>query len=71
MMTTSTLRIERQFEARQSAHIHLQPLDAVIVACEALQESPCTWCQGLMTLLRRHLEAYIPIEPATFDEVMR
>ncbi len=50
-------------------HIHLRPLDAVIVACEALQESPCTWCQGLMTLLRRHLEAYIPIEPATFDEV--
>ncbi len=64
MMTTSTLRIERQFEARQSAHIHLQPLDAVIVALEA---SSCTWCTGLLRLLKQHLE--YDIEPATFDEV--
>ena len=46
------------------AHIHLQPLDAVIVALEA---SNCTWCTGLLRLLKQHLE--YDIEPATFDEV--
>ena len=47
-------------------HIHLQPLDAVIVALEA---SRCTWCTGLLRLLKQHLE--YDIEPATFGEVTR
>ncbi len=33
---------------------HLRPLDAVLVA---LEETSCTWCQGLLTLLKAHLEA--------------
>ncbi len=45
-------------------HIHLRPLDGVIVALEA---SSCTWCTGLLRLLKQHLE--YDIEPATFDEV--
>ena len=32
---------------------HLRPLDAVLVALEA---TSCTWCQGLLTLLKAHLE---------------
>ncbi len=32
---------------------HLRPLDAVLVA---LAETNCTWCQGLLRLLKAHLE---------------
>jgi hypothetical protein len=45
--------------AFDSAHVrsHLQPLDIVIVA---LEESPCPWCQGLLRLLKSHLEEFVP-----------
>ena len=36
---------------------HLQPLDSVI---QALEATTCTWCQGLLRLLKQHLEADIP-----------
>ena len=36
---------------------HLQPLDSVI---QALEATSCTWCQGLLRLLKAHLEADIP-----------
>jgi hypothetical protein len=36
---------------------HLRPLDSVILALEA---TSCTWCQGLLRLLKDHLEADIP-----------
>ena len=32
---------------------HLRPLDAVLVA---LSETNCTWCQGLLRLIKQHLE---------------
>ncbi|MDQ5853706.1 MAG: hypothetical protein M3380_16890 [Chloroflexota bacterium] len=35
---------------------HLQPLDSVI---QALEATTCTWCQGLLRLLKQHLEADI------------
>ncbi len=39
------------------AHIHLRPLDSVILALEA---SPCAWCQGLLRLIKQHLEEGVP-----------
>ena len=42
-------------DARQSAH--LRPLDSVILALEA---SPCAWCQGLLRLIKQHLEEGVP-----------
>ena len=42
-------------DARQSAH--LRPLDSVI---RALEESPCAWCQGLLRLIKQHLEEGVP-----------
>ncbi len=36
---------------------HLRPLDSVILALEA---TTCTWCAGLLRLLKQHLEADIP-----------
>ncbi len=35
---------------------HLRPLDSVI---QALEATSCTWCQGLLRLLKQHLEADI------------
>ncbi len=35
---------------------HLRPLDNVILA---LEPTSCTWCQGLLRLLKQHLEADI------------
>ena len=42
-------------DARQSAH--LRPLDSVI---QALEASPCAWCQGLLRLIKQHLEEGVP-----------
>ena len=36
---------------------HLRPLDSVI---QALEETSCTWCTGLLRLLKEHLEVAIP-----------
>ncbi len=36
---------------------HLRPIDAVLIA---LEETPCAWCQGLLRLIKAHLEADIP-----------
>ena len=36
---------------------HLRPLDSVLIA---LEETSCTWCTGLLRLLKDHLEADIP-----------
>ena len=41
----------------QRTRDHLRPLDIVI---QALEETSCTWCLGLLTLLKAHLEADIP-----------
>jgi hypothetical protein len=38
-------------------HAHLRPLDTVITA---LEETRCTWCAGLLRLLKQHLESDIP-----------
>lgn len=48
-------------DARPSAD-HLQPLDSVL---NALQDCTCTWCLGMLGLLRQHLEEYIPLEPVS------
>ena len=32
---------------------HLRPLDAVLIA---LESTSCTWCAGLLRLLKAHLE---------------
>ncbi len=32
---------------------HLRPLDSVIIA---LESTSCTWCAGLLRLLKAHLE---------------
>lgn len=45
-------------DARTSDHLHLQPLDSVL---NALQDCTCTWCCGLLSLLRSHLESDIPV----------
>jgi len=37
--------------ARTSAHV--RPLDSVICALEG---TSCTWCQGLLRLLKQHIE---------------
>ncbi len=42
-------------DARQSAH--LRPLDSVICS---LEESSCAWCQGLLRLIKQHLEEGVP-----------
>ncbi|MDQ5853242.1 MAG: hypothetical protein M3380_14460 [Chloroflexota bacterium] len=36
---------------------HLRPVDAVLIA---LESTNCTWCTGLLRLLKAHLEADIP-----------
>ena len=45
---------------------HLRPLDAVLVA---LSETSCSWCLGLLRLLKSHLETHGV--PAFYDEVQR
>lgn len=52
------LTVESQTSEQQQ---HLQPLDSVLNALEA---SSCTWCQGMLRVLRVHLEEFIPVEPA-------
>jgi hypothetical protein len=41
----------------QRATDHSQPLDSCI---NALEETPCLWRQGLLRLLKQHLESAIP-----------
>ena len=44
---------------------HLRPLDIVILA---LEETSCTWCLGLLRLLKAHLE--VTNVPAFGQEVL-
>ena len=37
---------------------HIRPLDSVILALEATN---CTWCAGLLRLLKAHLEEGTPV----------
>ncbi len=37
--------------------VHLRPLDSVLIALDALEETPCQWCHALLTLIKAHLEA--------------
>ena len=52
MATTDTRRGSNTApQARTSTHV--RPLDSVLCA---LEETPCTWCQGLLRLLKQHIE---------------
>ncbi len=64
-MYTTTRRLARshvvnvsELEAIGPAAVHdrthLQPLDILLIS---LEETSCTWCLGLLRLLKAHLEA--------------
>ena len=38
---------------RAATSAHLRPLDSVL---QALEETPCAFCQGLLRLIKAHLE---------------
>ncbi len=54
MATVQSLATEAP-APRTSAH--LRPLDSVLIALDALEETPCQWCHALLTLIKAHLEA--------------
>lgn len=39
-----------------SVHLHTAPLDSIILALEALEASPCRWCQDMLRMIKRHIE---------------
>jgi hypothetical protein len=51
MATETRLGYTGTKHAPTSAHV--RPLDSVL---GALEETPCTWCQGLLRLLKQHIE---------------
>ena len=52
MMTTATQPPSTSAPALHD-RTHLRPLDSVI---QALEATTCTWCAGLLRLLKAHLE---------------